>query len=224
MSGGTPDLIALGEAMLSLVAVGVPLAEATELHVTIGGAESNACVAAVRAGATAAWVSRLGADAPGERIRRELASAGVDLRWIHEDPARPTGLMLRDTSGLPATYRREGSAASALSPSDLGDVPVEDAAAVLTTGITAMLGEGPAAAALALLERATGLRAVDPNLRLGLWGSGRERELVLPLLERADLVLAGDREFAALLRRMEEMKKGNFVDGDELLRNLDKWK
>ena len=62
-----------------------------------------------------------------------------------------------------------------------------------------MLGEGPAAAALALLDRATGLRVVDPNLRPGLWGSGRERELVLPLLERADLVLAGEQELARLL-------------------------
>jgi hypothetical protein len=39
-----PDVIALGETMLSLIAVGVPLAEASELRVTHGGAESNTCV------------------------------------------------------------------------------------------------------------------------------------------------------------------------------------
>lgn len=34
----------------------------------------------------------------------------------------------------------------------------------------------------------------------------------------------GPRDEAELLRRMEEMKRGNFVDGDEFLRNLDQWK
>ncbi|WP_224362087.1 hypothetical protein [Hyalangium versicolor] len=31
----------------------------------------------------------------------------------------------------------------------------------------------------------------------------------------------GPREEAELLRRMDEMRKGNFMDGDELLRKLD---
>lgn len=195
----TPEVLALGETMLSLVAVGVPLAEATELHVTIGGAESNTCVGLVRLGVSAAWVSRLGTDPAGHRVAHDLERAGVDLRWVRRDAERPTGLMLRETSGAPARYVRSGSAASMLSPADLDEAPVEDCGAVLVTGITAMLGEAPAAAALALLERARGLRVVDPNLRAGLWGSGRERELVLPLVERADIVLAGARELQALL-------------------------
>ena len=67
------DVIALGETMLSLVAVGVPLVEAKELHVTHGGAESNTCVALVRLGLSAALVSRLGTDPAGDRIARALA-------------------------------------------------------------------------------------------------------------------------------------------------------
>ena len=62
-----------------------------------------------------------------------------------------------------------------------------------------MLGDGPAAAAATLLERANGLRAVDPNLRPNLWGSDRAAELVLPLLERADVVLGGESELAMLV-------------------------
>jgi 2-dehydro-3-deoxygluconokinase len=107
--------------------------------------------------------------------------------------------MLRETSGTAALYHRAGSAASALSPADLDGVPVEDARAVIVTGITAMLGEDPGSAALMLLERARGLRVVDPNLRPGLWGSNRAKELVLPLLERADLVLGGEGELERLL-------------------------
>jgi 2-dehydro-3-deoxygluconokinase len=196
---GAPEVVALGETMLSLVAAGVPLAEATELRVTHGGAESNACVGLVRLGVRAALVSRLGQDPAGDRIAADLRDVGVDVRWIRRDPERPTGLMLRETSGAPSWYHRTGSAASALSPSDLEGVPVEQARAVVVTGITAMLGEDPRSAALALLERARGLRAVDPNLRSGLWGSARAEELVVPLLERADLILGGEGELERLL-------------------------
>ena len=191
--------MALGETMLSLVAVRVPLADATHLLVTHGGAESNTCVGLVRLGLRAAWVSRLGTDAAGDRVLSELEREGVDLRWVRRDPERPTGLMIRETSGAPPRYERGSSAASALSPGDLEGSPFEHARAVLVTGITALLGETPKASAIALLDRAKGLRVVDPNLRRGLWGSDRPGDLILPLLERADLVLGGEAELATLV-------------------------
>lgn len=196
---GTVDVLALGETMLSLIAVDVPLRAATELRVTHGGAESNACVGLARLGLRTAWVSRLGADAPGDRIMAELGAAGVGVDWVRRDPDRPTGLMLRETSGAPATYHREGSAASALTVEDLADAPVATARAVLVTGITAMLGDGPNRTAVALLDGARGLRVVDPNLRPGLWGSHRASDLVVPLIERADLLIGGETELSTLV-------------------------
>ena len=193
-----PDLVALGETMLSLVAVDGPIDEATSFRPTHAGAESNACVAAVRAGVRAAWVSRLGADPTGDRILAALGAAGVDVTWVLRDPERPTGLMLRDTVGG-VRYWRHGSAASALEPRDLDGVPVAEAGAVLVTGITALLGAGPQRTAAAFLERATGLRAVDPHVRPGLWGSDRAAELVRPLIERCDVLLGGEEELARLL-------------------------
>jgi 2-dehydro-3-deoxygluconokinase len=193
------DLIAVGETMLSLIAVDGTVGAATSFRATHGGAESNTCVGAARQGMDAAWVSRLGADPCGDRIVAALAAEGVDVRWVVRDPDRPTGLMLRDTTGAPARYDRAGSAASVLSPDDLDGVPVAEARAVLVTGVTALLGEGPQRTAVALLERARGLRVVDPNLRLGLWGSPRAEELILPLIERADLVLGGEAELASLI-------------------------
>lgn len=198
MSGGAPDVIALGETMLSIVARDGPLNTATEFVATHGGAETNALVWLAAAGFRTAWLSRLGDDEPGQRIRRALTEAGVDLSWIVTDPMRPTGLMLRDTVGG-VRYWRAGSAASALTPDDLEGVPVADARAVLVTGITAMLGPGPQAAAIAFLEGARGLRAVDPNLRPGLWGSSRWQELIVPLIERCDVVLGGEGELATLM-------------------------
>jgi 2-dehydro-3-deoxygluconokinase len=193
------DVVALGETMLSLVAVDGPLQEARTFHATHGGAESNACVGLARRGLHAAFVSRLGADVAGDRILAALRTEGVDAGWVRRDAARPTGVMLRDTSGG-VRYWRAGSAASAIEPADLEAVPVDHARAVLVTGITALLGSGPQATALALLDRARGLRAVDPHARRGLWGTDRAPELIRPLLERCDVLLAGEAELASILR------------------------
>ncbi len=191
-----PDVVALGETMLSLVAVDGPLDGATSFVATHGGAESNVCVGLVRRGHRAAWVSALGEDPAGERIANSLADDGVDLRWLHRDPERQTGLMLRDTRGT-VRYYRSGSAASAMSPSVLDGVPVERARAVFVTGITALIGEEPGSAARELLSRANGLRVIDVNLRPRLWGSDRAVELIEPLLALADVAFAGEHEWSA---------------------------
>jgi 2-dehydro-3-deoxygluconokinase len=72
---------------------------------------------------------------------------------------------------------------------------------VLVSGITALIGPGPHAAGLALLSARAPqpLRIVDPNLRKGLWGSDRRGELVMPFVERCDLLLTGEEELAELL-------------------------
>jgi 2-dehydro-3-deoxygluconokinase len=160
-------------------------------------------VSLAQLGSRPAWVGRLGADPAGDRVARDLAASGVDLRWVARDPDRPTGLMLRDTVGT-VRYAREGSAASALSPRDLDGVPLDLARAVFVTGITALIGESPGAAARSLLRRAGGLRVVDPNLRAGLWGSDRAVELIQPLVAAADLVLGGEDE----LRRFGGDRRG----------------
>jgi 2-dehydro-3-deoxygluconokinase len=214
-----PGVIALGETMLSLIALDGTLATATRFVATHGGAESNACVGLVRSGVDATWVSRLGTDPAGDRILASLEAEGIDLRWVRRDRDRPTGLMLRDTAGS-VRYYRAGSAASALSPVDLDEVPVEDARAVLVSGVTALIGEGPRRAAIRLLERAHGLRVFDPNLRPGLWGSDRARELVLPLVERCQLLLAGETELRTLFgdRPLEALARASArVGPDEVV-------
>jgi 2-dehydro-3-deoxygluconokinase len=193
------DLVALGETMLALAPEpGQGLHDARALLVDHAGAESNTCVGLARLGFQVAWVSRLGDDPPGAWILAALEKEGVDTRGVRRDPVRQTGLMLKDPAGR-VRYYRAGSAASSLSPSDLEGVGAADARAVLVTGVTALIGPGPQAAALALLRMARGLRVVDPNLRQGLWGSDRRAELVRPLLDGADLVLGGEDELAELL-------------------------
>src|SRR5262249_20615502 len=191
------DVIALGETMLALAPPRErSLRDAEALLVDHAGAESNTCVGLARLGLRVAWISRLGADAAGDRILDALGAEGIDTRWVRRDPLRPTGLMVKEPAGV--RYYRTASAASVLAPADLDAVPVAEARAVLVSGVTALLGPHPHAAGLALLERARGLRIVDPNLRHGLWGSDRRRELVMPYVERCDLLFAGSQELVEL--------------------------
>jgi 2-dehydro-3-deoxygluconokinase len=207
------DVVALGETMASYVpSDGRPLAGALTLAATHAGAESNTCVGLARLGLRTAWVSRLGSDPPGDWVYAALEGEGVDLRYVKRDPGRPTGLMLKDPAAGRVYYYRRDSAASRLTPGDLRGVPVAEARAVLVTGVTALLGRSAQRAAIALLERARGLRVVDPNLRPSLWGSDRAAELVLPLVARSDLLLGGEAELQALA--------GDGGGGEELARRL----
>jgi len=193
------DLIALGETMIALApAPGTSLRTAPHLLVDHAGAESNTCVGLARLGFRVAWVSRLGSDAAGDRVIDALAAEGVDVRWVRRDPRRPSGLMVKEP-GARVRYCRTGSAASDMGPDDLEEVPVADAKAVLVSGVTALIGERPQQAAVALLSAARGLRIVDPNLREGLWGSDRRAGLVLPLIDRCNLLLTGAEEVRELL-------------------------
>lgn len=176
---------------------GATLRDAAALLVDHAGAESNTCVGLARLEHRVAWISRLGADAGGDRILASLRSESVETRWVERDPERRTGLMLKEP-GVGVWYYRNESAASVMGPEILTRVPVAGARAVLVTGVTALIGVGPQAAALALLDAARGLRIVDPNLRTGLWGSARRVELVAPLLARCDLLLTGAAELEEL--------------------------
>lgn len=193
------DLIGLGETMVSLAPpAGESLRQAAAWRVDHAGAESNTCVGLARLGFRVAWIGRLGTDAAGDRILDALSAEGIDVRWVRRDADRPTGLMLKEP-GAGVRYYRTGSAASALGPDDVAGAPVAGAGAVLVTGVTALIGPQSQAAGLALLAAADGLRIVDPNLRHGLWGSKHRIELVMPLVQRCDLLLAGAQELAELL-------------------------
>jgi 2-dehydro-3-deoxygluconokinase len=195
------DLIALGETMLALAPpAGRSVRDAAHLLIDHAGAESNTCVGLARLGFHVAWVSRLGADAAGDRIVEALRAEGpgrIDVRWVRRDESRPTGLMIKEP-GTGVRYYRAGSAASEIGPEDLEDVPVAEARAVLVTGVTALIGPRPHAAGLTLftargappLLAAAPLRIFDPNLRAGLWGSDRRAELVRPFIDTCDLLLA----------------------------------
>ncbi|WP_405499413.1 sugar kinase [Streptomyces niveus] len=195
-------VVCIGETMAALAPDPVaPLDTAELLRLDIAGAESNVAMYLADHGVPARWVSALGDDPFGRRVRERIAASGVDVSGVRTDPARPTGLLVKNpgTHSTGVHYYRTGSAASALGPPALDDPAVRDAALVHLTGITPALS----ASCRALVERA--LRperpyavSFDVNHRPALWGDEPAAEILLPLAARADLVLVGLDEAQAL--------------------------
>lgn len=195
-------VVCVGETMAALAPDPVaPLDTAELLRLDVAGAESNVAMYLADHGVPARWVSALGDDPFGRRVRERIAASGVDVSGVRTDPARPTGLLVKNpgTDATGVHYYRTGSAASALGPRTLDNPAVRDAALVHLTGITPALS----ASCRALVERA--LRperpyavSFDVNFRPALWGDEPAAEVLLPLAARADLVLVGLDEAQAL--------------------------
>ncbi|MFJ6805023.1 sugar kinase [Streptomyces anulatus] len=199
----TTDVVCLGESMVTfLPSQPGRLADVPSFGRGIGGAESNVACALAAAGHRAAWVGRVGADGFGDHLVEAIASYGVDTSAVRRDPVRPTGIYFRTatdrgTDTHEVAYYRAGSAASAMSPSN---VPYEDlfAGRILhLSGITAALS----ADCLALLRDLTAARpgrpsvSFDVNHRPHLWrGGDADASVLLELARRCDLVFVGEDE------------------------------
>ena len=190
----TPRLITLGETMVMITpARAQSLAVADELRLHVGGAESNVASHAAALGIDTAWVSAVGADVLGERVRAAVAGRGVDVGWVRTDPSAPTGVYFKDP-GNGVLYYRQGSAASRMGPDAVADVPLEDAAVVHISGITPPLSGRCAALIDTIIERVAtspALLSFDVNHRAALWQPGRAAPALLDLARRADIVFVG---------------------------------
>ncbi|MBM2614722.1 sugar kinase [Actinoplanes sp. LDG1-06] len=172
----------------------------------MGGAESNVAIGLARLGTPVTWISRLGDDALGAFVRREIRAEGVTV-LAAADPDAPTGLMLKELrGGKPSRvrYYRAGSASSRMTPEDIADEAVAAAEVLHVTGITLALGPGPRAAvahAIAVARAAGTLVSLDVNHRRTLWTDIEARAVLTGLLPSVDLLFAGPEEAALLLDR-----------------------
>ena len=201
MNTRIPRLITLGETMVLVTpAHAEPLADAADVRLEIGGAESNVAMHATALGVPTAWISAVGDEALGRRLLRTVAAAGVDTRWVRRDPTAPTGVYFKDP-GRGVLYYRRGSAASRLTPESVGGIPLEEAEIVHISGITPALSDTCAALIDVVVERVTagpGILSFDVNHRAALWGPDAAAPALLALARRADLVFVGLDEAAAL--------------------------
>lgn len=200
------DVVTLGECMGVLYPPDpVTLDDARSLLWDIGGAEANMSIALARLGHRARFISRVGDDPFGRKVRAVLDAEGVDTSALVTDAAAPTGVFFREW--LPdmarrVYYYRAGSAASRLAPEHLAPELFAGARIVHLTGITPALSASCAAAcarAVELARAAGALVSLDPNYRPRLWGPEAFRAALLPLLRRTDILLMGHEDARAAL-------------------------
>ncbi|MEV4138014.1 sugar kinase [Dactylosporangium sp. NPDC049742] len=172
-------IVGLGEAMVLFQPADLlPLEECATASVHVAGAELNLLAAAARAGARAAFCSRVGDDPFGRRVVAAAEGLGVAAGLVAVDGIRPTGVFVKDVRPDGARrvhYYRAGSAASALDEADADRALAAGPDLVAVSGLTAALGDGPRRAVLRLAREAhaRGIPvAVDPNLRPGLDAAG----------------------------------------------------
>ncbi|REE75467.1 2-dehydro-3-deoxygluconokinase [Rhodococcus wratislaviensis] len=191
-----PALVTLGETMGLLASpTPGPLRHQHSLELSIGGAESNVAIGVARLGIDATWVSRLGDDAIGDLIERELAAEHVRTHVTRHPQAR-TGLMIKNRHSAERTevlYYRSASAATTLIPEDLDSSIFNDATHVHLSGITPALSSSchEVTNHAIALARSRGIPiSFDVNFRSALWTQHAAASTLRPMLARADIVFA----------------------------------
>lgn len=197
MTQRIPSLVTVGETMGLLASPSPgPLRHQTHLALSIGGAESNVAIGVARLGIRSTWISRLGADAIGDLIERELTAEHVRV-VARREPSRPTGLMIKNRHSMTHTevlYYRSTSAAAALTPADIDEGVLDGATYVHLSGITPALSESCRTTVehvLALAHARDIPISFDVNYRSALWDQQTAAEILTPMLGQADIVFAG---------------------------------
>jgi 2-dehydro-3-deoxygluconokinase len=199
----TWDLVALGEALVEFnqTQPGQP-----QYLQGFGGDTSNASIAAARAGARVAYLSRLGADTFGDALVGLWAREGVDASAVERDTQHPTGLyfVTHGPQGHAFSYLRAGSAASCMTPQWLqaqATGMLQRCRVLLVSGISLAISAQACDTTLDAMQiaRAAGAQvALDPNLRLKLWPLERARACIAHALTLCDIFLPGVDDMHAL--------------------------
>lgn len=200
-----PDVVGFGEPLVLLQPpAGESLASTAKVDLHVAGAELNVCAAVAALGGSSVLCSRLGDDPLAAHVRAGAERLGVSLA-LEIDPDRPTGVYFKDVrpDGVRRVYYyRSTSAASSMHAADADRGLALRPRAVIVSGLTAALGDGPAEMVSRVGHRAAAygcLLIVDVNLRPQLGRLDEVHEVLAELLPLADLLVVGTDESARLL-------------------------
>jgi 2-dehydro-3-deoxygluconokinase len=198
------DVAALGEAMLEFNQTerGQP-----RYLQGFGGDTSNVVIAAARAGARAAYVSRIGSDSFGDRLLELWSAEGVNTQAVERDAVAATGIyfVTHGASGHEFSYLRAGSAASRMTPAWLRESQAGRTVAstrILHVSAISLAISTSACdtvfAAIRLAREAGTQVAFDSNLRLKLWPLDRARACIQQAVALCDVFLPSMEDITAL--------------------------
>ena len=202
----TLDIVALGEAMVEFNQTPGQAPDEPPMYLQgFGGDTSNAAIAAARAGARVAYLSRLGTDRWGDRLMDLWQRETVHTTTVLRDTQAPTGLYFvsHDAHGHHFSYARAGSAASRMQVQDLAHW--QDAIAssqwLHLSGISLAISASACDTAFAAMQHAqsSGTKvALDSNLRLSLWPLARAQACIRHAVSCCDLFLPSLEDMTAL--------------------------
>jgi len=203
-TSGTATVVAFGELLMRLSSPpGERLVQATRYDACFGGAEANVAVALANWGFDARLVSAVPAHELGEAVLRSLRGHAVDTRRVLRTGERLGVYYLEPGASqrpAKAIYDRAGSSITQLRPGQVDWSEVFSGARWFHwTGITAALGPGVLAVLAEAIQAArhAGVTiSVDLNYRSKLWSPQQAREVMTPLVEQADIVIANEDDAA----------------------------
>jgi 2-dehydro-3-deoxygluconokinase len=203
----TPRIVTFGEIMLRLSPPGVErLLQSPVLHATFGGAEANVAVSLAHFGCDSWFVTRLPSHAIGDAAIRALRAEGVRTDAIVRGGDR-LGLYYAETGASQrastVVYDRAHSAIAELPPDAVDWTRVMTGISWLhVTGITPALGPAAAAATRAALAAARSAKAtvsVDLNFRRKLWTEAQAQDVMKPIVDGVDVVVANEEDLQSVL-------------------------
>ena len=188
------DVVALGEAMVEFNQTTPGQAQYLQ---GFGGDTSNVVIAAARAGARAAYLTRVGADTFGRSLLQLWAQEGVNTSAVTTAGSSHTGIyfVTHGALGHDFSYLRAGSAASRMTPEWLAGAPaavVRGSRFLHLSGISLAISAGAcdtAFEAMTLAREAGTLVSFDSNLRLKLWPLARARACTVQAVSMCDIFL-----------------------------------
>lgn len=200
------EVTTLGEPMVVMDPLSAgPLRHVGTFEKHVGGAEHNVAVGLSRLRHRAGFAGSLGDDEFGKEILAFLRGEGVDVSRLVLDAEAPTGVYFKEWRALGKLrvyYYRAGSAASRMRFETLDLDYLLSGTFVHLTGITAALSENcrDLVERLVLAANERGVRvSFDANVRWQLFNGRDPREVLRPLVERADLLFLSEEEAELLL-------------------------
>ena len=197
------DVVGLGEAMVEFnqTSPGQP-----NYLQGFGGDTSNATIAAARAGARTAYLTRLGADTFGNALIKLWQGEQVEASAVARDTQAPTAVyfVTHGPQGHEFSYLRAGSAASRMTPEWLAGAAaavIADASLLHLSGISLAISpqaRATAFAAIQIARDAQTLVSFDSNLRLKLWPLEQAQIYTGQAIALADIFLPSLEDMAAL--------------------------
>lgn len=212
------DIITLGELLIDLTQRGADENGNGIFTAFPGGAPANVAVAAVRLGATAGFIGKVGNDSFGRALADTLKKDSVDVSGLYFDDKVPTTMAIvavDETGEREFSFYRDPGADTQLTADEALEALSKDLPKILHVGSLSMTtspGKEACVEAVKYAKEKGAAISYDPNYRAALWDSEeRAIEMMKALLPYADILKVSDEEMVMLTG------SNDFAEGSRIL-------